>query len=242
MFGRIAGVYDLLNHILSLGIDRSWRRELANIMPSGSLLDLAAGTLDVSIALAKTKPESRILAIDFCFPMLAKGIRKTQNSSIEASIMPVAGDATSLPLPDACMDGISIAFGIRNIPMRQQAYAEMLRVLKPGGKACILEFGSAAERILGGVYNVYLAMLLPSIGRVIAGDKTAYSYLSRTIREFPSAKTLENEMRQAGFINTGFKKLTGGIVCLHWGENSRKHTEQKEKDQSSNQGSNAQGA
>lgn len=217
MFGRIAGVYDLLNHLLSLGIDRGWRRALAALAPDGDLLDLAAGTLDVALALAKQRPQASILALDFCQPMLARGLKKLATPRMRVQIQVAAANALALPLPENRMDGVTIAFGIRNINPRSRAFAEMLRVLKPGGKVCILEFGSASERIWGGVYNSYLAGLLPLIGRLIARDNTAYAYLAESIRAFPTAPLLAQEMTAAGFERVGYRRLTGGIVCLHWG-------------------------
>lgn len=225
MFGRIAGVYDLLNHTLSLGIDRSWRRHLADLacasplLQAGKplpLLDLAAGTLDVSVALAASENRAAILAMDFCSPMLKRGLRKLDTDSLRRRILPVCADATALPVPDNSVAAITMAFGIRNITPREGAFREMLRVLAPGGRACILEFGSAGERIWGGLYNFYLMRVLPGIGRLIARDKLAYSYLAKTIREFPPAPVLAAEMETAGFKNARFRKLTGGIVCLHW--------------------------
>ncbi|MBD5641469.1 MAG: ubiquinone/menaquinone biosynthesis methyltransferase [Desulfovibrio sp.] len=219
MFAHIAGVYDFLNHTLSFGVDRSWRRKLAASAPStGPLLDLAAGTLDVALALHKARPDARIIAADFCAPMLQRGLRKLASPALEAAILPCAANALALPLAAGSMAGITIAFGIRNIRPRKEAFLEMLRILKPGGRACILEFGSASEKIWGGIYNLYLAALLPAIGRLIARDREAYAYLARTIREFPTAPELAAEMEDAGFGNVGFRKLTGGIVCLHWGE------------------------
>lgn len=217
MFGRIAGVYDPLNHILSFGIDKSWRRELARLAPAGfDLLDLAAGTLDVSLALRAANPQAKIIAMDFCQPMLIQGRKKLATPDLASAISLCCGDALRLPLPDNSVDGITIAFGIRNITPRVAAFREMLRILRPGGKACVLEFGSAKERILGGAYNIYLKALLPLIGRMISHDSGAYEYLARTIREFPSAPELASEMEQAGLERASFRKLTGGIVCLHW--------------------------
>lgn len=219
MFGHIAGVYDLLNHVLSLGIDRSWRKELAMLAPDeGLFLDLAAGTLDVAIALQRMRPASTVLALDFCVPMLERGRQKLDTREQRDSILPCAGDALDLPVADDSASCITIAFGIRNIEARAAAFAEMLRALKPGGRVCVLEFGSAQEKIWYGFYNLYLARILPFIGRLIARDKQAYSYLARTIREFPSAPALADEMENAGFINVGYLRLTGGIVCIHTGE------------------------
>ncbi|MBQ7607552.1 MAG: ubiquinone/menaquinone biosynthesis methyltransferase [Desulfovibrionaceae bacterium] len=220
MFGTISRFYDFLNHFLSLGIDRTWRRALALSVKQENgalLLDLAAGTLDVSIALRKQHPDSLVLALDFCPSMLAIGQKKCRNKGI-TRIVPIVADAKRVPLPDESVDAITIAFGIRNILPRSEAFYEMLRVLRPGGRVSILEFGSGKERIAYGLYNWYLNTLLPRIGHFFSRDKQAYRYLAETITAFPAADAFEAEMRAAGFVNTGYRKLTGGIVCLHTGE------------------------
>lgn len=218
MFGRIAGWYDFLNRLLSLGIDQRWRRELAaSAMPGNGLaLDLAAGTLDVALALRRAAPEATVAALDFCPPMLARGLPKLKGEN-RRRILPVAADARRLPLRDGAAGCITMAFGIRNITPRGAAFAEMLRVLRPGGRACILEFGSGRERIWGGVYNAYLNHVLPLVGRAFSRDG-AYGYLAESIRAFPTAEELAREMRDAGFMRVWYKKLTSGIVCLHVGE------------------------
>ena len=223
MFGRIVPFYDLLNRVLSLGLDQYWRKVLAQnvrIGDTGRVLDLAAGTLDVSLAIRRRYPTAVVPAMDFCPPMLVRGSRKLKDNNARC-ILPVAADAKRLPLPDASVDCITIAFGIRNILPREAAFAEMLRVLRPGGRACILEFGSGQERIWGGLYNVYLNHLLPRVGKIFSKDPGAYEYLADTIRKFPSALSLEKEMRTAGFERAWHEKLTSGIVCLHVGEKAR---------------------
>jgi demethylmenaquinone methyltransferase/2-methoxy-6-polyprenyl-1,4-benzoquinol methylase len=220
MFGRIARFYDLLNHILSLGIDRSWRTTLAvaALENGGAVtLDLAAGTLDVALALHRLRPEILVPALDFCPAMLSGGRRKLRRDNA-VRVLPVAADAKKLPLRANSADCITMAFGIRNILPREAAFAEMLRVLKPGGRACILEFGSGRERIWGGLYNFYLNRILPCVGRLISKDKAAYAYLAETIRAFPTARKFEEELLDAGFARAWHKKLTSGIVCLHVGE------------------------
>ena len=220
MFGRIARFYDLLNRLLSLGIDQYWRKILADAVTPGTgnvVLDLAAGTLDVSLAVRRRHPQVTVPALDFCPPMLALGRRKLKGENV-SRILPVAADAKRLPLSAASVDCITIAFGIRNIIPREAAWAEMLRVLRPGGRACILEFGSGQERIWGGLYNFYLNRVLPQIGRVFSRDAGAYGYLADTICAFPAARALEDEMRAAGFARAWHRKLTSGIVCLHVGE------------------------
>ena len=218
MFGRIASWYDFLNRLLSLGVDQRWRRELAaSARPgSGLALDLAAGTLDVALALRREAPDALVAALDFCPPMLAQGRRKLKGEN-RTRILPVAADARRLPLRDGEAACITMAFGIRNIAPRPAAFREMLRVLRPGGRACILEFGSGRERVWGGVYNAYLNHLLPLVGRAFSRDG-AYSYLAESIRAFPTAEELAGEMREAGFARVEYKTLTSGIDCLHVGE------------------------
>ena len=219
MFGRIARHYDLLNHTLSFGIDRWWRYRLArHVRPgqTGRVLDLAAGTLDVSLEIRRQHPGLRILALDFCLPMLEYGVAKCRKKKA-TDIFPVAADVRALPLPDASVDCVAIAFGIRNITPRSAAWAEMLRVLTPGGRACVLEFGGGSSRIWQGLYSLYLRRLLPLIGRIVSGDK-AYQYLADTIETFPDAALLAHEMRVAGFAQVFHLPLTSGIVCLHVAE------------------------
>ena len=220
MFGRIVPFYDLLNRLLSLGLDQYWRHVLAQTVrmgETGIVLDLAAGTLDVSLAIRRRYPSALVPAMDFCPPMLERGRHKLTGANSER-ILPVVADAKRLPLPDACVDSVTMAFGIRNIEPRAAAFAEMLRVLKPGGRACILEFGSGQERIWCGLYNFYLNHVLPRVGRLFSRDSAAYDYLAETIRKFPSAARLEEELRTVGFVRAWHRKLTSGIVCLHVGE------------------------
>ncbi len=223
MFGRIVSWYDLLNTLLSCGIDKLWRRRLVREVRLGStgrVLDLAAGTLDVSLAIRKRYPQAQVPALDFCPPMLLQGRKKLRGPNMHA-IWPVAADAKRLPLPDQSVDCVTIAFGIRNVLPRHEALAEMHRVLVPGGRVCILEFGSGKNRIWGGVYNFYLHTLLPRIGKIFSKDAKAYTYLADTITSFPTAIELEEEMRTAGFQCAWHIPLTSGIVCLHVGEKAR---------------------
>ena len=220
MFSRIVPCYDILNRILSLGCDRLWRTRLAKAVRPGStgrILDLAAGTLDVALALHARYPDIIVPAVDFCLPMLQKGRSKLRGRTQER-ILPIAGDAVCLPLPNASVDSITMAFGIRNIQARHTVFAEMLRVLAPGGLACILEFGSGKKRIWGGIYNLYLNFLLPGLGKLISGDNGAYAYLASTIRDFPDAVALEKELRSVGFARIRFERIFSGIVCLHTAE------------------------
>lgn len=222
MFGRIAPGYDLLNRLLSGGLDILWRRRLVRaVQPrnTGRVLDLAAGTLDVALALAQHHHGLRVLALDFCLPMLQAGLPKRNKAvpSVRRAVKPVAADAFYLPLADGCVDAVTVAFGLRNMLPRVDALREMHRVLAPGGSVHVLEFGSARKRVWWGLYNMYLTHVLPFIGGIISGDKGAYDYLARTVTEFPQAEELAGEMAEAGFCDVTWQKWSGGIVFLHTG-------------------------
>lgn len=219
MFGRIARPYDFLNHALSMGQDYRWRRILVNMLeegPTGRVLDLAAGTMDVSLEIRRKKPQFDVLALDLTLPMLTVGRDKTVARNV-SNIWPVLADGCALPLPDSSVDAATIAFGIRNIKPRQEAYKEILRVLAPGGKLLILEFGAARRPIMKGLYNFYLSRVLPFIGGLLSGEKEAYTYLARTINEFPPADDLADEIEASGFRNVGYRALSFGIVNIHFG-------------------------
>jgi demethylmenaquinone methyltransferase/2-methoxy-6-polyprenyl-1,4-benzoquinol methylase len=219
MFGRIAEPYDFLNHFLSLGMDYRWRRVLVEMIeqgPTGRVLDLAAGTMDVTLAIRRARPQMEVLALDFALPMLSRGRDKAKEKNV-AQVFPVLADGRQLPLPDACVDAATIAFGIRNIKPREDAFRELLRVLAPGGKLLVLEFGTARRPIMKGLYNLYLNRILPFIGGLFSGEKEAYSYLARTIGEFPHAGDLATEIASCGFKDVGYKALSLGIVNIHFG-------------------------
>ncbi|OEU71186.1 MAG: ubiquinone biosynthesis methyltransferase UbiE [Desulfovibrio sp. S3730MH75] len=225
MFGRIAGWYDFLNHALSAGQDIYWRYRLVKLVrpaKNGLVLDLAAGTLDVSVELKKQYPEIKVLAMDFAYPMLSCGKSKKLDGKHEktrgTTVAAVQADGKQLPLPDSCLDGATIAFGIRNILPREDAYEEILRTLKPGARFCILEFGSGRKRIWKGFYNFYLNKVLPLLGKVVSGDSGAYKYLADTIRSFPDERTLGEELRKSGFGRVMFIPLLSGIVYIHVAE------------------------
>lgn len=212
LFDGIAGWYDFLNHFLSAGFDIYWRRRLVRFVRLGStrtVLDLAAGTLDVGREILRRHPQVKVAAFDFSRSMLRAGAGKVPTA------FPVQADARALPLPDACVDAVTIAFGIRNILPRTDVYKEILRVLTPGGRLCVLEFGTGRAKIWRGLYNFYLRAVLPRIGRFFSRDPSAYQYLADTIRAFPDAETLCSELLKSGFDQAGYQPLTSGIVYIH---------------------------
>ncbi|MDR1945942.1 MAG: ubiquinone/menaquinone biosynthesis methyltransferase [Desulfovibrio sp.] len=223
LFALIARAYDPLNSILSFGLDAGWRKKLADSlypMPSGRdgrILDIAAGTLEVSMVLAERFPEHEIAALDFCLPMLLRGKKKAMKQRGD-KIRLLSGDARALPLRDACVDAVTVAFGLRNIRPRERAYAEALRVLRPGGRFRVLEFVNTEKPVLFGLYNFYLDRVLPTAGSFFSGNKAAYRYLADTISRYPAAEKLDEEMCSAGFAGVRHEIFTAGIVGIHSGE------------------------
>lgn len=220
IFSDIAPRYDLLNRVLSLGIDRSWRRTAIAALgwqrrPAGAYLDLCAGTLDVSAALAATPGFSGdIVAADFAEPMLRAGREKGR----AGHIAPVVADALALPLPDGSCDGSLVAFGIRNVADLDHSLGEILRVLRPGARFVILELSSPSAPLLRAAYLFYFRRLLPIVGGLVSGHATAYRYLPQSVIHFPEGDVLAAGMRRAGFAHVTWRPLTFGIAALHVGE------------------------
>jgi demethylmenaquinone methyltransferase/2-methoxy-6-polyprenyl-1,4-benzoquinol methylase len=215
MFGRIAGRYDLLNHLLSFNLDKRWRartvQRVATILarPEARVLDLCCGTGDVLLALEARG--ARILGSDFCHPMLLEARSKSAGSPL------FEADALALPLKNDSLDLITCAFGFRNLANYQKGFDELLRVLKPGGVAAILEFSQPTNRAFGTLYRFFSTRILPRIGGVISGSRDAYAYLPESIRAFPGAEDLASQMKAAGFVRVEFERMTGGAVALHLG-------------------------
>ena len=219
MFSAIAGKYDVLNHVLSGGVDFWWWWRMARragAAPGKRFLDVAAGTGDSSVALARQGAE--VVSTDFTHAMLRLGPGKFRKKGLTERIWASSdADAQRLPFRDASFDGVTICYGIRNVEARALAYAEFLRVLKPGGQLTILEFSTPVFPWLKAFYDWYSHRVLPRVGAWISGDASAYTYLPESIRAFPDQRALATELEQAGFQNAGWTNLTGGIVALHTG-------------------------
>jgi demethylmenaquinone methyltransferase / 2-methoxy-6-polyprenyl-1,4-benzoquinol methylase len=221
MFSGIAPWYDFLNRLLSLRRDVIWRRELVRgigLPLRPMILDLAAGTLDVSLEILRQQPDSQVVAADFSLAMLLKGKEKLKASRTAGKILPVAADAYDLPFGEAQCDAITIAFGIRNLPDRGAALKEMHRVLKPGGIVAILEFIPPESGWLQNFYKIYLNRLLPLVGRLFSKHTFAYSYLAESINTFPTAEAFGRQMQAAGFGEVRKRLLTFGVAYLFYGE------------------------
>jgi len=220
IFSEIAPRYDLLNHVLSLNIDRRWRRKAIARLEverdqAGRYLDLCAGTMDVAVEISRL-PGFRGLVVgaDFAEPMLKAGAGKISGSGIT----PVTADAVQLPIASGQLAGAIVAFGIRNVAGLDEALREALRILVPGGRFVILEFSTPRIRILRALYRLYFHHVLPLIGRLISGHRTAYQYLPRSVANFPVEEDLASRMEAAGFAKVSWRSLSFGVAAIHVAE------------------------
>jgi demethylmenaquinone methyltransferase/2-methoxy-6-polyprenyl-1,4-benzoquinol methylase len=219
VFEQIAPRYDLLNHLLSLNIDRRWRRRAVRALawrgvPAGDYLDLCAGTLDMGAELSREHGfRGFIVGADFALPMLRAGSGKAPRSSLA----PVAADAQQLPLRDGSVHGVMFAFGLRNVASLDAALLEVHRVLAPGGRFVVLEFTTPSSRVVRMLYHFYFHRVLPVIGGAISGHGSAYHYLPRSVARFPGELELARRMTAAGFHDVSWQSLTLGVAAIHIG-------------------------
>ncbi len=220
MFGSIAPRYDLLNHLLSLNIDRLWRRRAVALLlrgldaANGRFLDVCTGTFDFALALTRRKGfRGLVVGSDFALPMLQRGLRKIEG----APVRPACADALALPFRGATFDGATVGFGVRNLADLAGGLREMRRVLKPGAPLVILEFTTPRSQPLRALYFLYFRRILPLIGRMVSGHDSAYSYLPASVLDFPEPAALAVMMREAGFKDVRWVTYTGDIVAAHRG-------------------------
>jgi demethylmenaquinone methyltransferase/2-methoxy-6-polyprenyl-1,4-benzoquinol methylase len=220
MFGRVAHRYDLANHLLSFNIDRLWRartvRRVRSVLdqPGACVLDICCGTGDLVMALQRAC-QRPVFGSDFCHPMLVAAREKVRGQHAPSLLF--ESDALRLPIRDASLDLITVAFGFRNLANYDAGLREMRRVLRSGGMAAILEFSQPPNAAFGAVYEFYSRRVLPWIGGLLTGSRDAYRYLPESIRKFPAAPELADDMRSAGFNSVTFERFTGGSVALHIG-------------------------
>jgi demethylmenaquinone methyltransferase/2-methoxy-6-polyprenyl-1,4-benzoquinol methylase len=220
MFARIAGRYDLLNRVLSCGVDQRWRKAaVRNVgaalggLEGRTVADVCTGTGDLAVAFARAG--AQVVGVDFTYEMVARAPRKLRDS--DPAVTFVHGDALRLGLPDDSVDAATVAFGIRNVADRREGLREMARVVKPGGRVLVLEFSQPGNWLLGGLYKLYFTRILPVIGRLVSKDDDAYDYLPRTVLAWPKPEAFRREFEEEGLVDCGFRPLTFGIACFHWG-------------------------
>lgn len=221
VFDSVAGRYDLMNDLMSAGLHRIWKRftvEVANLKPGERVLDLAGGTGDLSALMApRVAGDGLVVFSDINSSMLRHGRDRMLDEGHAGNMHFVLADAQSLPFPEAAFDCVTIGFGLRNVTRKEQALAEILRVLRPGGRALVLEFSHPALPGLRPLYDLYSFRVLPLMGRLVAGDADSYRYLVESIRVHPDQQGLKALMEQAGFERCDWFNLSGGIVALHRG-------------------------
>lgn len=219
MFDAIAGRYDLLNTVLSGGLDRYWRRRaIRTLALTGRerLLDVCTGTADVAMAGARARPgAARVLGVDFAGAMLAQGAMKIRDAGLQSRVHLARGDAMRLPVASESVDAATIAFGIRNVQQPEAACAELIRVLEPGGRLAILEFGLPVIPAVRPLYLWYFNHVLPRIGRAVSRHTEAYDYLPQSVGAFPWGEAFARILRDAGFSHVDARPLCFGIVYLY---------------------------
>ncbi|NRA11176.1 MAG: bifunctional demethylmenaquinone methyltransferase/2-methoxy-6-polyprenyl-1,4-benzoquinol methylase UbiE [Crocinitomicaceae bacterium] len=219
MFNNISKRYDFLNHFLSMGIDRLWRKksikQLEEIQPK-RILDIATGTGDFAIAALKLNPDE-VIGVDISQGMLDMGIQKMEKRGYDNTIKMLLGDSESLPFNDNYFDALTVGFGVRNYENLEQGLSDMLRVLKPGGKAVILEFSKPKKFPIKQFFGFYSKRLIPFIGKMISKDKRAYAYLPESVEAFPEGQTFKDIMSKTGYNNVESILVSGGIATIYSG-------------------------
>jgi demethylmenaquinone methyltransferase/2-methoxy-6-polyprenyl-1,4-benzoquinol methylase len=220
MFAQIAGKYDLMNHLLSLNIDRYWRRETVRLVPPDGddpILDVCTGTGDLAFAYRKAAPRVPITAADFCGEMLDVAKQKQARGQV-AGIEFVEASTMDLPFDTDRFQIVSVAFGLRNVEDTDQGLREMVRVCRKGGRVAILEFSQPRLQPFKCIYNLYFRHVLPRIGQWMArNDKSAYEYLPSSVGQFPCGEELANRLRSVGLSGVTWRPMTFGIATLYWG-------------------------
>jgi demethylmenaquinone methyltransferase / 2-methoxy-6-polyprenyl-1,4-benzoquinol methylase len=221
VFDSVASNYDIMNDVMSFGMHRLWKRFAVDVMqpkPGQAVLDLACGSCDLSVALAKRVGDTgTVVASDINAAMMAQGQERIVNEGLLGRVQFSQVNAEAIPFDDSSFDIVSIGFGLRNVTDKDKALAEMARVLKPGGRAMILEFSKPTNPVLGKIYDTYSFSLLPKMGKFIAKDEASYQYLAESIRKHPNQATLTQMMKDAGFDEVDHHNLTGGVVAVHRG-------------------------
>ena len=221
VFHSVAAKYDLMNDLMSGGVHRLWKRitiEMSGVRRGDKVLDIAGGTGDLTAKFSRiVGSEGTVVLADINDSMLKVGRDRLMDRGVVNNVRFSQADAQHLPFPDNTFDVITIAFGLRNVTDKDLALRSMLRVLKPGGRLLVLEFSKPANPVLSKIYDTYSFSILPKLGKLFADDSDSYQYLAESIRMHPDQQTLQNMMDDAGFANTDFHNMTGGVVALHRG-------------------------
>ena len=219
MFDNIAPAYDFMNRAMTLGgIDKLWRRKAIRMLAADRprrILDVATGTGDLAIQLARQIPGSEVTGIDLSEGMIEVGRRKVDRASLADRITLRQGDCLQLPFADATFDAVTVAYGVRNFENLEQGYREMLRVLRPGGRLIVIELSTPRNPLVKPLYRAYTRWMIPAVGRLVSKDVRAYSYLPESIAAVPQREKMTAIMDRVGFSDTAFRSLTLGVCCIY---------------------------
>lgn len=218
MFDSIAPAYDFMNRAMTFGIDKLWRRRAVRMVKRSApadIVDLATGTGDLAIALARMIPQASVRGIDLSEGMVTIGQRKVSEAGLSDRVTLTVGDCLDLPLDDNCCDAITIAYGVRNFAHLDRGYSEMLRVLRPGGMLCVIELSTPTNPVARFFYDLYTRYIIPTIGRLVSKDVRAYSYLPESIAAVPQGNDMLRLMAEAGFTDTQYLPLTFGTCTIY---------------------------
>lgn len=219
MFNNISRRYDFLNHLLSLGIDKTWRKKAVGVLQSikpKQILDVATGTGDFALQAMELNPQ-KIIGIDISEGMLEMGRKKIAAKNLQSKIELIRGDSENIPFGHNKFDAVTVAFGVRNFENIQRGLSEILRVLKPGGMVVVLEFSKPSMFPFKQIYNFYFRFILPRIGSIVSNDKAAYTYLPKSVEAFPDGEDFLHILHDVGFKNTKCSSLTFGISTIYIG-------------------------
>lgn len=219
LFDGIAGTYDMLNHLLSLNIDKSWRKKTVKMLtPCNQLLDVAIGTADLSLEIMKQKKAQEIQGLDVSKEMMRLGEEKVRKAGLEGKVKFELGSALEMPYADNSYDAVTCAYGVRNFPDADKGLEEFFRVMKPGGQLAILEFSYPTNPVIRWTYDLFFSHVLPLIGRMVSKDKGAYAYLNESVKNFMWGEEMCEHIKAAGFKDVKFRTLTFGITTIYTGK------------------------
>lgn len=216
LFDGIAGTYDMLNHLLSLNIDKSWRKKTVKMLnPCENLLDVAIGTADLSLEIMKQKKAAQIQGLDVSQEMMRIGEEKVRKARLEGKVKFQLGSALEMPYEDSSYDAVTCAYGVRNFPDADKGLEEFYRVMKTGGQLAILEFSYPTNKVIRWGYDLFFSHVLPIIGRIISKDKGAYAYLNESVKNFMWGEEMCDHIKAVGFKDVKFRTLTFGITTIY---------------------------
>lgn len=218
MFDNIAPAYDFMNRAMTFGIDRLWRAKAVGIIRNacpGEILDVATGTADLAIEMARKMPQSRVTGIDLSEGMVSLGREKVEKAGLQERVSLTTGDCLALPFADCSFDCVTVAYGVRNFERLADGYREMLRVLRPGGLLCVIELSTPQSPWVRPFYNFYTRHIIPAIGRLVSDDRRAYTYLPESIAAVAQGREMTDMIAEAGFAEAQYRRLTFGACTIY---------------------------